>query len=178
MTALFSTVDAHSSAIRRTSLYILVGALGVALLGWGATPVQAQEEGEMPQPQRYEDVTWNGVSLIDFKPGKKARAMEIVRNHFIPAYKEAGVPVPQTIELQTGPWDVLLIGHMKEGPSMLTWETSPQEVKVQEAMLELAGDQEEMQKIVDEYQSLVARSSVHLGFSGRHGPPVKPEGTQ
>lgn len=162
---------------------MLVAALGVALLGWGAVapPAQAQEEGqegETPQPQRYEDVTWNGVSLIDFKPGKKARAMEIVSNHFIPAYKEAGVPVPQTIELQTGPWDVLLIGHIEDGPSMLTWETSPQDVKVQEAMLELVGDQEEVQEIVDEYQSLVARSTVHLGFSGRHGPPVKPEGTQ
>ncbi|NBB72694.1 MAG: hypothetical protein GVY35_03330 [Bacteroidetes bacterium] len=184
MTALFSTTpSAYSSTIRRTFLFILVGALGIALLGWGpiATPAQAQEEGqdgEMPQPQRYENVTWNGVSLIDYKPGKKDRAMEIVSNYFIPAYKEVGIPVASAIELQTGPWDILLIGHMEDGPSMLTWETSPQEVRVQAAMLEIVDDQEEMQAIVDEYQSLIDRSTAHFGFSGRYGPPVNPDGTQ
>lgn len=86
--------------------------------------------------------------------------------------------MPRAIELQTGPWDVLLIGHMKDGPSTLTWKASPQEVKVQEAMLEWAGDQEEIQELVDEYQSLIARSTTHLGFSGRHGPPVNPDPSQ
>ena len=132
----------------------------------------------MSQPQRYENVTWNGVSLVDYKPGEKDRALEIISNHFIPAYKEAGVPVPHTIEFQTGPWDVLVISHIKDGPSMLTWETSPQEVEIQKAMLEMADDQEEMQEIMDEYQSLVARSTAHLGFSGRYGPPVSPDASQ
>lgn len=108
MNTLLSMISsARTSGIYSTSLFIVVGAL-VVLLGWGAvtTPAHAQDEdqnGETPQPQRYEDVTWNWAVLVDYKSGKMGRALEIISNHFIPAYRAADVPVPHAIELQTGP---------------------------------------------------------------------------
>ncbi|MEF8794980.1 MAG: hypothetical protein V5A22_01625 [Salinivenus sp.] len=117
-------------------------------------------------------MTWNYAALIDYKPGKKGRAMEIIGDHFIPAYNQAEVPVPRAIELQTGPWDVLLVGPMGDGPSQMTWETSPQQIEIRKAMVEMMGSEEEVEKISEEYQSLIARSTEHLGVSGRYGPPI------
>lgn len=81
----------------------LLATLVLAVLGIGllATPVQAQEEE--PKPKRLEGVTWNNVTLIDFKSGKKDRAMEIIEKHFIPIVKKAGNQLPHAIELRTGP---------------------------------------------------------------------------
>ena len=161
----------HTSAPTR----FLISALGVILLlsmAGLATPAQAQDEE--PEAQRYEDVTWNEVVLVDFKAGEEGRAMEILSDHMIPASKKAGTQVPRHIELQTGPWDLMVIWTMKDGPSEMAWETSPGQAKVQKAMLEMLG-QEKAQKISDEISSVIARSTSFIGFSGRHGAPITAE---
>ena len=161
----------HTSAPTR----FLITALGIALflsMAGLATPAQAQDEG--PQPQRYEDVTWNTVVLIDFKAGKEDRAMEINGDYFDPASKKAGIQVPRHIELQTGPWDLMMIWTMKDGPSEMAWETSPWDVKGWKAMLEMHG-KEKAQEIADEWSSAIARATSFVGFSGRHGAPITAE---
>jgi len=173
MTALL--VGHHDQSRSQTPSHTLFYALGLVLMGLCFLAMPAQAQDEEPEPTRYEDVTWNYAILVDYKPGKKGRAMEIVSNHFIPAYNQAGVPVPRTIEFQTGPWDVLLVGAMKDGPSQMTWETSPQQIKIRKALVEMMGSEEEVEKISEEYQSLIARSTDHLGFSGRYGPPIPKE---
>lgn len=158
-------------SFERADFRSIVLAFAVALAGAGllATPVQAQEEE--PKPKRLEGVTWNNVTLIDFKSGKEERAMELIEKQFIPVLKKAGNPIPHTIELQTGPWDLMLVGTMDEGPSEMNWETSPEEVKNMKAANEMLG-KEKAQKISDEYSSLIARETSFVGFSGRHGPPI------
>ena len=149
----------------------LFSTFGLALLGLCllATPAQAQDED--PEPTHYEDVTWNQVVLIDFKSGKEGRAMEIIENRFLPVVKKAGNQIPRTVEMQTGPWDLMLVGVMKDGPSEMTWETSPEEIENMKAAKEMFG-QEKVEKISDEYSSLIARSTSFLGFSGQHGAPI------
>jgi len=151
---------------------LLISALGIALLlsmAGLAMPAQAQEEG--PQPQRYEDVTWNNVVLYDFKAGKGDRAMEIIGDHYDPAAKKAGIQIPHSVQLQTGPWDLMMIWTMKDGPSEMAWETSPWDVKAQKAMVGMLG-QEKAQEIVDEFDNTVARETSFVGFSGRHGASI------
>lgn len=144
---------------------------GLALLGLCllAAPAQAQEDE--PEPTRYEDVTWNQVVLVDFKSGKEERAMEIIEDRFLPLVKKAGNQIPRTVEMQTGPWDLLLVWILKDGPSDMTWEISPEEIETMKAAQEMFG-QEKMEKIGDEYSSLIARETSFLGFSGRHGAPI------
>jgi hypothetical protein len=160
-----------SSSFKCADFRSLILAIVLALVGAGllATPAQAQEEE--PEPERLEGVTWNQVALIDFKSGKEDRAMEIVENHFIPVVKKAGNQVPRTIELQTGPWDLLVINVMKDGPSEMTWETSPVDIENIKAASEMMG-MEKAQKISDEYESLVARETSFMGYSGKHGAPI------
>ena len=146
-------------------------ALGLAVLGLFLLAAPAQAQDEEPEPTRYEDVTWNQVVLVDFKPGKEERAMEIIDEYFDPVVKKAGNQMPRAVELQTGPWDLLLVWTMKDGPSDMTWETSPEEIETMKAAQEMFG-QEKMEKINDEYSSLIARTTSFMGFSGQHGAPI------
>jgi len=161
----------RSTTLLSTPLWSLgLAVLGLFLL---AAPAQAQEEG--PEAQRLEGVTWNSVVLIDFKVGKEDRAMEIVSNNFIPASKKAGTQVPRVIDLQTGPWDVMLVWTMEDGPAEMTWETSPEQAKYQKTLMGMVGGKEKMEKIGDEYNSLINRTTSFLGYSGKHGAPITAE---
>jgi len=150
-------------------------ALGLAVLGLFllAAPAQAQEEG--PEAQRLEGVTWNQVVLVDFKAGEEDRAMEMISNNFLAASKKAGTQVPRLIDLQTGPWDMMLVWTMEDGPSEMAWETSPEQAKYQKTLMEMVGGKKEMEKIGDEYTSLINRSTSFLGYSGKHGAPITAE---
>lgn len=157
----------------RASVCSFLFMVGLALVGWGAIapPVQAQEDG-VPEAQRYENVDWHWVILIDFKPGKTGRAMEIIGDHFQGASEQAGTQVPRIVEMQTGPWDLMYIWRMEEGPSGMTWETSPEEAEWQRTLAEIAGSEEEAEEISDEYSSLIARTTSYIGMSGRHGRAI------
>jgi len=154
---------------------LLISALGIALflsMAGLATSAQAQDEG--PQPKRYEDVTWNEVVLVDFKAGKEDRAMEIIEDHYNPATRKAGTQVPRHVNLQTGPWDLMLIWTLQDGPSEMAWETSPEDAKFEKAFVEMHGE-EKAQEIGDEITSAIARTTSFVGFSGRHGAPITAE---
>lgn len=131
-----------------------------------ASPAAAQEDR---QAKRYENVDWHQVVLVDFKHGKKTRAMEIVREYYDPATEKSGTQRPRAIEFQTGPWDMMLIWTMEDGPSEMTWETHPEGLKWMNAVAEIAGGEDKAQKILDEYNGLIVRTTSFVGLSGRHG---------
>lgn len=128
-------------------------------------------EDNLPEPKRYEDVTWNTVYLYAFKAEKEGRAMEILGNHLLPAYEEASVPAPRVVELQTGPWDVMIVSEMEDGPSEMSWQVSPEQPKIQKAMQQMLG-KEKAAEITSEYGSAIARSTSFVGMSGRHSAPI------
>jgi hypothetical protein len=170
----WSQVLARPARFRfHASACLLFLTVGFTLLVWDgmAMPVHAQEEGA-PEAQRYENVDWHSVELIDFKAGKTGRAMEIIGDHFVPASEQAGTQVPRTVELQTGRWDLIFIWTMEEGPSEMTWETSPEDAGWQRTLAEIAGSEEEAENLLDEYQSLIARETSYVGFSGRHARAI------
>jgi hypothetical protein len=131
-----------------------------------ATDAQAQES---PEPQRYENVDWNNVVMVDFKPGKRGRALEIIREHYVPASEEAGTPMPVMIEMMSGEYDLMFVWMMDDGPSEMTWERSPESIAWRSALVDMMGSEEETEKLQDEYSSLINRSISYIGFSGRHG---------
>ncbi len=167
-------------ALRRSLLSQPKGLAGLLAVGAGLlctvlspAPASAQEEPvqEEPRPQRYEDVTWNRIYLYDFKATEEERAMEILGEHLIPTYQEVDIQAPRVVELRSGPWDVMIVATLPDGPSELTWETAPEELELQRALVEELGE-EEAPKIFEEYGQAIARETSFLGMSGHRGPAI------
>jgi len=116
-------------------------------------------------------VTWNRIYLYDFKASKADRATEILGEHLIPVYQEVDVQAPKVVELQTGPWDVMIVATLPDGPSELTWQTAPEELELQQAFAEELGE-EEAPKILEEYGQAIVRETSFLGMSGSRGPAI------
>lgn len=141
--------------------------LVAALLVIGAPDAYAQEEA--PEPTRFENVDWHSVVMLDFKPGKQGRAMEIIDDHFIPASQEAGTGMPVMIELQAGEWDAIMVWAMDDGPSAMEWEVSPDGIKWRTALNKAMGGAEKADALWQEYMSLIDDATSYIGFSGRRG---------
>jgi len=146
---------------------ILAGAFVAALLVIGAPDAYAQEEA--PEPTRFENVDWHSVEMLRFKPGQQGRAMEIIDDHFIPTSQKAGTNLPVMIELQSGEWDVMMVWPMKDGPSAMEWEISPDGIKWRTAPNEAMGGAEKADALWQEYMSLIDDAPSYIGFSGRRG---------
>lgn len=133
-------------------------------------PVAAQEE--MPQAEKHENVTWYEIVHIEFESGSDSEALELIRDHFVPAYREAEVPGPQMAMVhETGEWDLTLVWHLQDGPSAFEWDTSPQEVEVQKAFIQQVG-KEKAQELSEQYESYVSRTKVILTYQD---PTLVPE---
>lgn len=154
--------DTMISRLRALSVLALLIALA-----FSTSPAVAQEDDNTPK--KYENVDWNNVVLVNFKPGKADRAIEIISQHFMKASEAAGTSMPVLVEMQSGEWDMMLIWTMKEGPASMEWERSPDNVKWRQAMMEQMEGEEEMADLWDEYTSLIANSTSYIGISGRHG---------
>lgn len=135
----------------------------VALAAFLCLPnsLTAQEE---PQAQKHEDVTWYEIVHVDFEPGKTDDALELIKEHYIPAAGEAGNPGPEMVlQHQTGSWDLTLVWKLDRGPSVFEWETTPEGAAFQKALLEMVGE-EKMQEISETYQSYIDRSELTITY--------------
>ena len=139
-------------------LLLAAAAIGLAL---PAAPAVAQEG-----PQRMEGVTWARVVLTKFKQGKRGRATEIIRDYFAKADgmtgKKSGI---HGIHLNTGEWDLMYVFPMEGGPNDMTWATSPDDVAWMEQLSKLAGGRDKAQKLLEEFDSLIARETSYIGHA-------------
>jgi hypothetical protein len=124
-------------------------------------PSQAQQAN---QPMRYENVAWKTITYVKFVPGKRNKALGIIRDHFQKAAQTAGLPGPVMYEMRSGKWDLVLVWDMKEGVESLTWERSPNSVAWFKALGEQEGGADKAQALWDEYMSLVADSPSEIGM--------------
>ena len=123
--------------------------------------IQAQSDAT---PKKYENPEWKNVVLIDYKPGKSGRAREIIQEYFIKANEMSGVSGPSlVVELETGGWDTMAVWDMKDGIESMNWDVSPDNIKWQKALNEIAGGAEKARAIQEEYSSCVAHTENHLG---------------
>jgi len=141
--------------MRSTKIAVLAVAGAFFLL---PAPLAAQQQ----EPRKH-DGPWYEIVHIDYKPGKADDATDFIREHYAPALEEAGVPGPE-MELvhETGDWDLTLIWHMDEGPSLLAWETSEDEMAMQKAFRKLAGGEEKAEKLIERYVSYIQDSESYL----------------
>ena len=135
--------------------------LALVMLVVGAAVSSAQEM----KPEKYHG-TWYMVEQVRFHAGQMDKALDIVRKYFEPAARESGSPMPEVmLQYATGPWNMLLMWKMKDGPAMLEWRYSPDDIKWMAALAKLAGGQKEAMKILDEYGSTVADSAMEVGHT-------------
>lgn len=136
------------------------GALG---LGMALAPVAAQAQDTA---QKAEDVTWARVTMTRFHPGKRDRAIEIIKNYFAKADRNSGVNSGvHGIHLDTGQWDVIYVFPMKGGPGDMAKRSTPEDEKWMAEMIKLTGSKEAAEKIIAEFDSLVAASVSEVGHA-------------
>ncbi len=132
----------------------------------GSSLALAQDdEGPLTQG---DDAVYVTVTFVDYKPGMRADALELIAEHFVPAGKAAGTRGPVAIHFQTGEWDAAFHWRLEGGMADLEWYMSPDDVKWMAALAEQEGGKEEAEALLAKYGDMVARSLVSVGH--RHVP--------
>lgn len=141
----------------------LLAAIGAASLALAGAPATAQNAG---QAQQAEELTWARVSMTRFQPGKRDRGIEIIKNYFAKADAASGVNSGvHGIHLDTGQWDVIYIFPMKGGPGDMAKRGTPEDEKWMAEMVKLAGSKEAADKIIAEFDSLIAMTVTEVGHA-------------
>lgn len=142
-----------------------LAACATLALAIAVAPVAAQAQEPLKE-QRMEDVTWARVVMTRFVPGKRERAIEIIRNYFAKADQIAGTGAGiHGIHLESGEWDMIYVFPMKGGPDDLMVITSADDVKWMAEMAKLAGSQEAAEKLIAEFDTLIALQVTQIGHA-------------
>jgi hypothetical protein len=136
--------------------------LKIALITLFSSIISFGTQAQM-QAKKYDNPQWKSIVFIQFKDGKMDRAREIITNYFVKAAEKAGTPQPSlATELVTGEWNMMVVWDMK-GIEEMNWQTSPNDVKWMTAMNEIAGGADKTKAIMDEWSSLIVRTTTYLG---------------
>ena len=128
-----------------------------------AAPASAQDDDGGPQTQG-DDAVYIAVTHVDFKPGKRSDAMQIIAEHFVPASEAAGTAGPMlAIHYQTGKYDAAFVWVMEGGMKDLEWFTSPDDIKWMEALAEQEGGMEAAEALLAKFQSTISNSVTEVG---------------
>ena len=128
-----------------------------------AVPAMAQDDDEGPITQG-DDAKYLTIRYVNFKPGQRETAMEIISEHFVPATEKAGTNPPMlAIHFQTGKWDAAFVWELEGGMADLEWYRSPDNVKWFAALAELEGGSEQAAAVWQSYLDTVAESHVEVG---------------
>jgi hypothetical protein len=142
-----------------------LAAAGALSIGMVVAPAAAQAQGAAAA-QQDDDVTWASVVMTRFHAGKRERALEIVKNYFAKADRMSGNNSGvHGIHLDTGEWDMIYVFPMKGGPGDMAVRNSPEGEKWMAQMVKLAGSQEAAQKLIDEFDSLIALQVTQVGHA-------------
>ena len=137
--------------LTKTRLKLTAIAASLALAGTAFSGASFAQDDDDDGTIRLENVTIVSVVHVAFKPGKRTRAMEIIREHFAPAGQAAGLPGPMyIIHPDTGKWDAIWVWEMEGGFDDLMWVRSPNGVAWYNALAEQEGGAEGAQAILDE----------------------------
>ena len=127
----------------------------------GSTASFAQDD-EGPQTQG-EDAVYVSVTFLDFKPGMRTKAFDIINEYFKPASVKAGTPEPEAVHFQTGKWDAGFLWTLEGGMADLEWFISPNNIKWRAALEEIAGGSDEADAVQADFSSMIASSVTEVG---------------
>ena len=141
--------------------HTLTSVFALALV-FAAAPSVAQDDDGGPQTWG-DDAKYMTVTYVKFKAGKRADAMQIIGEHFMPAGKAAGLPPPFAFHYQTGKWDASFWWDLENGLKDLEWFISPNNIKFMASLAEQEGSMEAAEELFAKYRSMIANSLVDIG---------------
>ena len=113
-------------------------------------------------PKKREDARYMDVNNWAFVPGGVSRAKEIWHDIYIPAMKEAGVPLPTILHPDTGEWDMVIIFPLPGGYADLQYTNlSPSDAKWVAKMEKKLGA-DKVRAIGVELDKLIARKERYI----------------
>lgn len=121
----------------------------------------AKAQQQDPQPQKLKNVEWKRIYYTVFKPGKTARAREIILDHFKLAGDKVGYNA-ETFFIRIGEWDMISIWSLNEGTEDLNWQTSPGSALWRKELNKQEGGEEKALALIQEWQSLISHSKSEL----------------
>ncbi len=127
-----------------------VTAIASAMLLAGLNlPAHAQEEEEEEARTTYQ------ISFVSFASNAAAdRWVEMQDKYVIPSREAAGQPQSTVHWLVDGPYDLMIVREMPNGMATLDTHTNPASEAFMAKLLELAGSQEELDKLMAETSEL------------------------
>jgi hypothetical protein len=142
---------------------------GLAAVAVFSVPAVAQDDDEGPITQG-EDARYLSITHVDFKPGQRESAMDLITEYFVKASQKAGTPGPiLAIHYQTGKWDASFIWELPGGMADLEWYRSPRDIKWFAALSEIVGGEDKASEIWADFNSKIASSVTEVGH---HHVPV------
>ncbi len=140
----------------------LLAALSALVLFLGM-PASAQDQA--PGPETWgDDAKYVSITFVQFKPGKREEAMEIISEYFAPAGQKAGTPPPMLdVHFQTGVWDAMFIWNLEGGMADLEWYRSENDIKWYGALMEMVGGADEAEKIMNRWRATIRETDTQIG---------------
>ncbi len=99
------------------------------------------------------------VTYAKYKHGETQEALDIGFKIFLPAYQMNGINVAVHRHI-TGPWDAQIVVPIEGEEQIYSLLSPPESVSV--SMVELAGGNDQLQDLIEEYNELVVREESSL----------------
>lgn len=130
----------------------ITASLAAASLAFSALPAFAQdaEEEYVEEPR----TTWE-LRFIDLTPGSEGAFLDQLNNYFNPAREKAGMKPVEVHFLHNGQYNLLMVMEMPGGMAMFDTHRNETGMAFQAALLEIAGSEEELEKIFEAGDKLV-----------------------
>jgi hypothetical protein len=114
-------------------------------------------------PRKRENARFVIVEQWKFVPNGTARAEEIWERNYMPAMKEAGLPLPMVLHPDTGEWDYVVIYPLVGGITDLEYTNiSPSDAMWWAIVDKKVGGADKALEMGKELQSLIARKETFL----------------
>jgi hypothetical protein len=110
--------------------------------------------------KKVEGVRYFTIETITAKPG--AGLWKIISEHFTPAARAAGVPVPVVYHTETGPAQTIVITPLTGGLADMEYEFAPDDVKFMAALARQEGGQDKAMALIQQYQDGIATRSREI----------------
>ena len=116
---------------------------------------------EEPDPSTNSSVSWHAVTVIDYKPGTKEAAKDLIRK-FESASLKAGTPSPVIYWFENGKYDMVITWELKDGRAESKGSWNPEDVLWKKALVTQEGSEAAANRLETEYNDLIASSVTNV----------------
>lgn len=136
------------------------------LIVFGVSEIAAAQD--LPTAHQRGNVNFIDMVQVKYKAGMSGPAAMHINRYFRPAAEAAGVPQPIILHMQTGPYDAVFFWNHGNSMGAFDWPVNENDEKFWAKLAELNGGAEAAQKLMADYQAMIANTTNNIGH--RHLP--------